>query len=157
MSSWQTLCFPFPGGRIKGQFSLSIWHTLGTPYRDSRGEFSGHLGRREVSLHQRLHLGKTYVVLLVDSTRPVLPRFTKEWVSLSSRQTSQFPPYRSSTLEQICGFSSHLHPSLSTSSSAVDSREFPNGDKFHDCEMAGGITKGVSYLPQQAGKGEIVS
>lgn len=88
---------------------------------------------------------------------PFLPRFIKEQVSLSSWQTSQFSPYRSSTLEQICGFSSHLHPSLFNSSFAVDSRDFPSGDTFYDREMAGGLRKGVSYLPQQAGKGEIVS
>jgi hypothetical protein len=39
----------------------------------------------------------------------------------------------------------------------VDSREFPSGDTFHDREMVGGLRKGVSHLPQQAGKGEIVS
>ena len=40
---------------------------------------------------------------------------------------------------------------------AIHSREFPSGDTFHDREMANGLRKGASHLPQQAGKGEIVS
>ena len=89
----------FLGVLLRTNFRCQVGiYGVTSPYRDSsevqlcfidgevlfRDEFSGQLDRREVSLHLKLYLGKTYVVWLVDLMPPFLPPFIKGQVSLSS-------------------------------------------------------------------------